>query len=195
MDKVAIQLINQIAVFSIFGMDLSDEIVLDYSEDDHEILEISGDNNAKALTVAEVYGSPGYSRSHMDDDLEDLGRLGNPNIYDDGRYDSDNGHRCESEINESESDKDTDHETTTPTTTTSNSEILAQLRANNKLLKQLRKRLQKTEKTVQSLKDKMGEKGKSKASKRVKAPLKIQVNYVTLPSSYIASYSYIYVKL
>ena len=42
---------------------------------------------------------------------------------------------------------------------------------------QLRKKLQKTEKTVQSLHDKMGEKGKLKAPKesRVKAPLKIQV--------------------
>ena len=66
-------------------------------------------------------------------------------MYDDGRYDSDNGHRYESEINESESHKDTDHETKAPITTISNFEILAQLRANNKLLKQLRKRLQKTE--------------------------------------------------
>ena len=61
-------------------MDLSDEIVIHYSEDNHEILEISGDNNAKALTVVEVYGSPNSSQSHVHDDLDDLGRLGSPNI-------------------------------------------------------------------------------------------------------------------
>ena len=120
-----------------------------------------------ALTVEEVYGSPSSSESYVLDDLDDLSKLGSPNGYNDDRYDTDNGHSNESKINESEPDKDTDHETTAPTASISSSEILAQLRENNKLLKQLRK--QKTKKTVKTLKDKTGKKGKSKASKRVKA--------------------------
>ena len=147
-----------------------------YSDD--EILQTCENaDKTPALTVEEVYHSPGPENDCRTPNYESMYN------YDDDRYNDndvdddntdDSSSDAESNVKHSSSNSKTNNEETGGET--SNDEILTQLKAMNKLLAQLQKRLQKTEINIKSLEDKIEKKGKLKTLVRPKAPVEVQVN-------------------